>query len=181
MKKSVILVIAVIYIASIFIVGLLGIKMGLYNVTVYTEEIIYVPAGVLNVAKSDEIKKVYKKDGANGYYIENVYSKDSGYDFDVYIDEPFVKGKTFELKFQVRPDNVTKRGLEYAYDKSDKTIYKVDEETGEQIGNGFVTVTVNSDGNAVITFYDEGTFNITVKPADGANVKLTVRINVEIY
>ncbi|MBQ7164222.1 MAG: hypothetical protein IJU84_06345 [Clostridia bacterium] len=181
MKKSVILIIAIVYLGSVFIVGLLGIKMGLYNKTVYTEEIIYIPEGKLEATLSDDAREVYTQATRTGNAIREVrYKKRHENGFDVYIDAIYEEGITFELKFEVRPDNVTKHGFDYAYEK-DKT-YSIDPETGEKIGGGNVKFSVNGDGNAVITFAgmdkQAETFDVQVTPSDGANVQLIVRINV---
>ena len=179
MNKSVILIIAIVYLGSVFIVGLLGIRMGLYNKTVYTEEIIYLPNGKVDETLSNDSREVYRQ-SENGV-MEVRYKQRHENGFDVYITAPYENNLSFELKFEVRPDNVTKHGFDYAYDVN-KT-YRTDPETGEPIGNGNVKFTVNVDGNAVITFMDmdkaEETFDVRVTPSDGANVNLIVRINVK--
>ena len=178
MKKSVILIIVIVYLGSVFIVGLLGIKMGLYNKTVYTQEIIYIPNGKLDASLSDDTREVYRENG-NGV-MEVKYKQRHANGFDVYITSPYSNGLSFELKFEVRPDNVSKRGFDYAYD-ADKT-FIVDAVTGERIGGGNVKFAVNQDGNAVVTFAemagDESNFDVHVTPSDGANVELIVRINI---
>ncbi len=175
MKKSVILIIATVYLASVFIVGLLGIKMGIYNVVVYAQEIVYVPFGRLDEAASTEHDAVYVKDNVSGkgYLNERVYKtpeRKAQRECDVAIAEFFTEGLTFELKFQLRPDNVTKKNLEYQYDKNSVV--------SENPEKGFVEFSVNSDGNAVVAFKSNGTFILTVRPADGSNISLKVKISV---
>ena len=169
MKKSVILIIAVVYVASVFIVGLLGIKMGLYNRTVYVEEIVYKPVGALDKAKSNDDVDIYRKDPLTGagYSAERLFKtaeKKKAEGCDVRIEELYKEGISFELKFDVFPTNASKTNLEYSYDKSAEE-------------KGIINFEIR-DGNAFITFNRGGKLKVYVKPADGANLTYTVEINV---
>ena len=61
MKKSVILLIAIVYLASVMIVGLLGIEMRAWEEYVYVQKISYVTKSAINTEKSNENVTAYKR------------------------------------------------------------------------------------------------------------------------
>ena len=179
MKKSVILMIVIVYLASVLIVGLLGIEMFSLEEYVYVEKISYVAQGTLNEDKSTEDVKAYK----GRYTQEKVAITEkgkselgSGDAIDVYVAQ-FYQGEpiTFELRFEVTPDAAsivkekTRKEI-FNYYASGLTV----QETGEQVA----TLEKNDDGNAVITFVQGGTVNLLVQVNDLSTAKLYVRINV---
>lgn len=185
MKKSVILIIIIVYIASIMIVGLAGIRMKVYNQKIYVQSITYQPMGTLNEEKTTEEKKYYEI----GNLLEIVYtgSERAARGYDLYITDYIgATHVSYELKFRVSPDNVTDGRLEYLADSSD--FYTVNGERcldpnyvpkPEDVVSGFVILTKNEDGNAVLHFMAEGEFYFIVKPMDGSNKSYTVRILIQ--
>jgi DNA polymerase sigma len=89
MKKSVVLMIALIYILSIILVGFLGMKMKVYDQKVYVEEIVCLTEG---------------------------YQKMENTNYDGYIGRVYQEGLKIELKCQVKPDDASFRDLDYLYD-----------------------------------------------------------------
>lgn len=178
MKKSVILLIAIVYIASIFIVGLMGIQMKVYDKIVYVEEIKYVPLGQLNEEKSTAEKEYYEN---SRYQLERLTYGEDGKLKQIRIVQKYEEGISFELAFKVLPDNATiadgfnKQLFKYEWDASKK--YIENEETGES--SGTVIYSVNSDGNAVVKFMEEDEFKFTVKPDDGV-AKVSVEVVIVV-
>ncbi len=178
MKKSVILIIGIVYLASILIVGLMGIRMKFYNPTVYVSSIEYCPEGTLDESASNNARSVYR----NGTQMEVVMKEGSAEDYDVYIRDTFEEDITFELKFTVKPENATNDSLDYAFDTG--LLYEKTEITDPETGDvtyqekGIFIYEKNSDGNGVFTFKKPGNVLITVKAADGSNNTVVVSLNV---
>lgn len=180
MKKSVILSIVLVYLVSVFVVGLMGIQMKVYDKVKYVEEITYVPLGVLDESKGND-KEVYYK--GSRYLTEKLTYGENGKLSEVRIVQKYERDIAFELNFRVLPDDATitenfnKKLFRYEWDASKE--YKEDEE-GNHI-SGSVKYSVNSDGNAVVKFMvnKNEDFIFTVFPDDGKNnvsVKVVIRV-----
>ncbi len=194
MKKSVILIIAIVYLASVIIVGLMGLNMKVYNQVEYVTEIKYVPQGTLDEVKSTESVLSYKKTDKGGYTNEKVYltqEEKAKYNCDAAVSERLTVRSVFEIKFSVLPLTATKKDLSYSCDEKD--VYKVD---GEKITDhsfkaeeghveeGYIILTKNADGHAMITvkqtekFTGPKTFIIKVKALDGSNKEFNFKLTV---
>ena len=98
MKKSVILIIGIVYIVSIVIVGFFGGKMQVYNPTIYVEDISYTiqGEGVRRIELTPEAKL---EQGCDDYYIVP-FSGDS---------------TTIGIKCEVIPQNATNASVEFYF------------------------------------------------------------------
>lgn len=128
MKKSVIIAILIVYIASILAVGFFGIKMKVYDENVYVSSIECLSD---NYKAYDEIKK----DGICG-------------EIKVEFKE---KGMRIDLVCRCNPSNATNQDLEYRFDESNPVeFYKNSDYTGYFIINSgcdFVVTIVAQDGH----------------------------------
>ena len=122
MKKSVILMICVIYILAIVIVGFLGLAMKVYNQKVYVDEI-------------QCLNKEYKP---------NPEKKDNDGSVDGSINIKYVEGLVFNLTCIVKPDNATEKKLEYI-GEDDSDIYKIEIQS-----DGTANIIFKQDGVATI-------------------------------
>ncbi len=170
MKKSVILLILIVYVGSVFVVGLLGVKMNLGEQIKYVEKIEYIPQGTLDQTKSDDKKTLY----VDGERWEWIYAeKKNG--VDVAVSDKIVKNKntgkfesvSFELDFNALPDDAKTLTLEFSYDtaKEENGTIKVEKDVK---GFGFT-----------VTFYKNDTVTFTVRPTvqGDSDVKLTVTVS----
>lgn len=130
MKKSVILVIAVIYVLAIVVVGFIGIRMKIYNANVYVEKIECV---------SDNYRKCNEND--------DFYQK--GYDG--YISVIYEENLKVLIKCNIYPENASEKKLEYIYDKSSTTYTLTCNDDGtanvEFFKGGSATIIVKSTDN----------------------------------
>lgn len=112
MKKSIILLIFVIYVASIVIIGFFGVKLASYDPVIYVKQI-----EILN----DDLR--------------------TNADGDKYILHQFVEGElnVVTLFTKVWPENATKRNVTYSYSSNDKV--EIDK-IGNVIFSAPTTVTV---------------------------------------
>lgn len=98
MKKSVILLIFVIYVASIVIIGFFGVKIGSYNPTIYVSSI-------------EILNEELKINSNNEKYIVIYFEE-----FDDLNDNP----NYVQLQTKVWPENATYRNVDYIYSESEK-------------------------------------------------------------
>ena len=126
MKKSVIILIGVIYIMAVVVVSFFGLKIETFNETRYVESI---------VITNEDVK--YAADGSK-YVVINYLSGE---------DEL----TTYQLEWHVYPDDATRKTVDFLYDKT-KTMATVNE-FGTVIFNkkGSITVYITStDGSSKI-------------------------------
>ena len=120
MKKSVVVLIGIIYVASIALVSFFGLKAKIYNAKVYAERV-----QILNDCKiNDNGEKV----------IYHYLSK---------------HGNTLQLLWRVYPDNTTDQTVAFIYD-TQNTYVSVDNETGVVTftERGAITITIRAtDGS----------------------------------
>lgn len=129
MKKSVIVLIAIIYVASIFLVGFFGMKLTVYNPIVYITDIECTNEDV--VSNADGSKTIFLKYSNSGDVLEN----------------------SVILNYKVYPENSTLRGanaVEVIYDRETK-VATVDKLTITFLKKGVLTVQLKSlDGSEII-------------------------------
>lgn len=124
MRKSVIVIIGVIYVLAIFAVSFFGLKTQVYNEKIYISDI-----EILN----EDVKQT--KSGEN--YIVIDYDEDSPY---------------FIIQRKIHPDDATSKVVEYIYDTTNP--YATVDNTGVVtfLSAGAVTVYITAkDGSGVIT------------------------------
>ena len=98
MKKSVVLLISLVYIISIVVVGILGLQMRVYDEVIYVTDI-------------NCIIKNHEKDIKENVQYENV-----NYDYYCYI--PFEENLQLEIQSNVIPDNATNGHVDYSIEGS---------------------------------------------------------------
>lgn len=130
MKKSVVLVIAVIYVLAIVVVGFIGIRMKIYNAIVYVDKIECVSD---NYCKFKEDNEFYEK----GY--------------DGYISVLYEENLKVLIKCNIHPENASEKKIEYIYDKSSTTYTVTYNEDGtanvEFLKGGSATIIIKSTDN----------------------------------
>ena len=168
MKKSVILILAIVYLMSAFVVGLVGVDNPFWKEVVYVNQIIYSPQGRLNAEKTTKNYEWYDLDNNGREMVALTEDGKEQLSADVYIlyKVDFEKGDlVIRLPFNVQPTNSANKKLNYAVIDVDREI---------------VTYVVDDDGNLVLTFTDaHPTFFVDVTPQDGANVSLKVAILIK--
>ena len=168
MKKSVILILAIVYLMSAFVVGLVGVDNPFWKEVVYVNQIIYSPQGRLNTEKSTADFEWYDLDNNGRELVALTEDGRNRFKADVQIQYTvdFEKGDlVIRLPFNVQPTNAANKKLNYAVSGADREI---------------VTYVVDDDGNLVLTFTDaHPTFFVDVTPQDGANVSLKVAILIK--
>lgn len=128
MKKSVIIVIALIYIAAIALVSFLGLNPKIYNDITYVESI--------KVTSDREIKKIQ---GEDSIHFINEFKADGT--------------RTVQLYCEVKPDNATNSKVNYVLEK-DNTYATVDENgliTITESGTHIFPIFIVSDENTSIS------------------------------
>lgn len=187
MRKTVILLIIVIYLASILIVGITGINVKVPVVT-RVETIDYVPVG--EKSSSDEDKIVYKSTNSSGSTLtENVYYQKNATGSDIHLMMDLRgtgrKYYTFSVSFDAKPINADDKYLEFVY-SSDCNMRNTEtneavtdpEQTGENI-KGFVIFKRQGDTSAEITIVGLNALRITVRvlnKGNGAEVSKVVSL-----
>ena len=184
MKKALIAIISAIYVVAIIIVAFLGSRADIYNRTVYAEEIVLLNENIVNPDTGDVAIEVYKRpeeshidpdtgiddiEGINWNYGEK---KDQKRDYAIFVyDTNFLydtMGKTYALKTSVKPDDTTKKDLEYFIAGGDKVVS---------------TLSINNVGE--ISFSVEYTswvdVDVFVSTTDLSNVEIDILLKVNKY
>ena len=123
MKKSVVILIALIFIASVVTVSFFGLKFKTFN------EIVYVSSIEL---LGDELKT-----NAQGQKTVTIFPDENG-------------ERKYQIKYRVHPDNATDDGVIFAYDE-EKTFATVDENgvvTFKRGGRALIVQLIAKDGSA---------------------------------
>lgn len=152
MKKSVLIVIFVIYIASIFFIGLFGMKIELVQEKLYVSKI-----HITN--ETCEQYTVSYNENEDITYITFFYNPDYEGDW-----QDGNNPNTIILSYRVEPADATNKGVTYAYDKNP--------ETGE---NKYGEVDTTGLG-IFVRFKRAGTITVTLLPLDGSNVSAKVSV-----
>lgn len=130
MKKSVIILIALIYIVSVALVSFFGLKAKVFNPVIYTESVELLNEGL-------------KTNDEGGKYV---------------VVRPDENGeRKYQLLYRVHPDNATESGVIFSYDK-DLTYVSIDEDGVVTFtGKGVVVVEIiakdGSGAKAAITIF----------------------------
>ena len=153
MKKSVMIIIGIIYVASIVVINFFGMKVFVYNKTIDVEQIV-----CLN--KTDEEKGIVVSSFES-------YNGETGTAITIKFDKPANKnlmtGTMLQLDLRVLPDNATKKELSFTSTASDEEVEFFTDESGKQTG--------------LILFYNSTSiFEVFVKSTDNSNVTLRLKI-----
>lgn len=127
MKKSVIVLIGIIYIMAIVTVSFFGLKIGEFDSTTYVTCVEFTNRNIEKLKNGDKIIYVT--------YSENA---------------------TFQLEWEVTPDNATHKEVNLIYDNSTKV--------------GSV------DDNGLVTINSKGVLKITISSVDGSAKKDTLKL-----
>ncbi len=179
MKKSVILLIIIVYVASVLMVGLLGVKMNLGEQVKYVTQIEYLPDGELKT--ETEEKKTYVSGTKREIVYSSRYKVNDTEMYDVVIGDNIVydeanetfEAVTFEINFRTYPDDAKTKTLKFSFEE-DK-LYDKDKNP-----SGSISVEKDSKGDSLtVTFLknDSVTFKVTpTVQGGGADVSLYVKI-----
>lgn len=140
MKKSVLLLIMIIYIASIVVIGFFGVKIGSYNVTLYVQQI-----ELLNEFEYEQGVNPNAPDFNPDDHIKYIKFK-----FTPYEDESS-NPNYVQLMWKVLPENATYRGVTFVYGENSKASVN---EIGTVIFTGKTTLTIyitSTDGTNLRT------------------------------
>lgn len=173
MKKTVILIIGVIFVASVFMVGLLYPEIDNVVKQQYIKKIEYVlqPGSIVDEEwpSTDTIK--YYKNEALG--IKEIKCSETqtvgGASYDAYISGAYAKNFTLLLEFRVAAPESASILLDGIVGNEFK--YSIDNEAVAELVK-------TEDGLAKLTFKDSGTVYLTVTGNDGGGAKYILRLDI---
>ena len=132
MKKSTILLLVVVYIASFFIIGLLGHSIRSYEPVVEPEAIELIdPNNIVDVEK-------------------NVKNGDEVFDY-YFRYWSYKEGETLTIKAIVKPDNTSYPEVSFAKDAQNTDFAITTKEEDESLDNGYARFTLNVMPNPVVS------------------------------
>ena len=140
MKKSVITLILLVYIASLCIVGFFGSKIIVYDKNVPVEDIVCLTEGV-TYTKDNPNSTIRKKAEPSEHYPEGI---------EYYYETVYEEGLKIPLIFATKPDNASTGGVYYGMDEKSSYSYELADNGKTCIisinKNGYteITVTVES-------------------------------------
>ncbi len=133
MKKSVVLLISLVYIISVVIVGILGLQMRVYDEVIYVTDI-----NCIIKNHEDDIS-------------EDVQVGDITYDYYCYI--PYEVNLQLEIQSNVIPDNATKSHVDYSIEGSSSE----NVELTKYDDNNLAILTFLEGGAGALTIYVKST------------------------
>lgn len=182
MKKALIAIIAAIYVFAIIIVSFLGIRAEVYNRTIDVEEIVLLNDSITK-DNGEYAIRVYKRPdesliGEDGKAKGMPVTWNYGSEFDlkrdyaifVYDTNYLYKemGKTYELYTSVKPEDATKKDLDYVLSGGDKVL-----ETLSINNVGAISFSVNYTSVVDV--------DIFIKATDSSNVQIDVFMRINKY
>ena len=126
MKKSVVILILVIYLVSVALVSFFGLQYKTFDEVIYTESIEFLNDDIKTLEEDGSLYAVVRKDESTGLW-------------------------TYQIKYRVYPDNATNSEVEYIYDTQTPGV-TLDPETGVVTFDrkGALTVTIKpKDGTDI--------------------------------
>ena len=149
MKKSSIIAVGIIYLVSIIIVGFLGVRLKVYDPTIYVEKIVW---------------DYSEFENNNNYKIEipTEEEKRQGVDYDAklrYSQFGKIQNLVINIKCHVEPLNATTPKLEYYLNTNDNSKVKLEE---------------LEDNTANIIFNGKTSVYLNIKSTDGKDIKYTI-------
>lgn len=153
MKKSVMIIIGIIYVASIVVINFFGMKVFVYNKTIDVEQIV-----CLN--KTDEEKGIVVSTFES-------YNGETGTLITIKFDKPANKnnrtGTMLQLDLRVLPDNATKKELSFTSTASEEEVE-------------FFTIDYGKQTGLILFYKPTSIFEVFVKSTDNSNVTLRLKI-----
>ena len=152
MKKTTIIVLAIVYIVSFFLVGLLGQAVRAYDPVVYPEAIVLTePDGTATVK-------------------EDVKVDETVFDY-WYVVNPYKEGMVFTLKAEVKPENTSFKDVSFIKDESNTTFNLITHNDDSRVEKNYVAITLNEKPSPVTT----ARFFVSTQ-TPGTNIKLRVGV-----
>lgn len=135
MKKSTILLLALVYIVSFFVIGLLGHSIRNYNPEVYPESIEIIDPDNRTEMSKDTV------DPDTGELLYNYY----------FVYKNYKSGDSVRIKANIKPDNCTYPDIKFTKDESD-TSFKIDtHETNPNVEKNFALITLTDELETVLS------------------------------
>lgn len=155
MKKSVLIIIGIIYVAAIVAINFFGMKIFVYNKNIDVEQIV-----CLNKSEADKgivVSKYTSYDGKEGVAITITFDRPA--------NKNLMTGTMLQLDLRVLPDKATKKQLSFTSTDSENVEFFTDE-NGVQTG--------------LILFYNRtSVFDVLVRATDNSNVSLRLKIKAK--
>ena len=182
MRKSVILIILVIFVSSFFVVGFYGTQMKIYDTKVKVEAIVcqMVVDDVYDIDTAKTEKTAYKnlKD-SNGNDISYVFQR-------LFTLKDVDNGVSIVLKFGVDPPTATNKNIRYSVyqsgadeNSSSDSAETVEGSSSDRPSGKKFEFTDNHDGSATFLFKEPFEVDVLIVSSDNAsNAKMLVRIAV---
>lgn len=152
MKKSVLIIIGIIYVASIVAINFFGMKVFVYNKNVDVEQIICLNKS--DTEKGIVVSSYETYDGKKGVAITITFDRPA--------NKNLMTGTMLQLDLRVLPDNATKKQLSFTSTDTENVEFFKDEK-GQQTG--------------LILFYNRTSiFDVLVRSTDNSNVILRLKV-----
>lgn len=156
MKKSTIIILAIVYIVSFFLIGLLGQAVRAYDPVVYPQSIkLYEPDGITTLYENWEDEDHPGEILFDYYYVVNSYHE----------------GMSVTLKAEVKPDNTSFPNVSFVKDESNSLFNLRTSLDDSSIENNFAVITLNNEPDPVIT----AKFTVSTQ-TPGSQIKLKVGV-----
>lgn len=152
MKKSTVILIAIIYVASIVVISVLGLKGRIYNE-------IYPVTAIECLNQSDRNTEVIDDYQGTGLKLIKVPFTEEGT-----IESGVPEGTMVQFVYRVLPDNATNKRVKFEYNETLTRIKFVKDEKGNDLG--------------IALFSGTGIFYINIVATDGTQVYTTVVVQV---
>ncbi len=153
MKKSSVIAIGLIFLASIVLVGFFGIRLKIFDPVVYVEKIEW------NYSEFNDESKFRVTLYSEEEKLANNYEYDAELKYISYVP---IEDLTFNFKCYGTPLNAT----------NSKLTYKLN------INNSKIVLNVKDDNTADITFNMMTSVNLIAKSSDGRDVTYTIKIDI---
>lgn len=153
MKKSTILILLIVFVLSVVIVGIFGMKIMSYNVKVYIDQI--VPTQII---LNDDTVYTYYPDGNSNdtHQIRKVPNQENAY----YVRLEYFEGLSLIMDYEILPNDATNRKLKIAITYDSK---------GGVEGEGVTESNSATLESTKLTFTQMGAVAITFRSTDGSN------------
>lgn len=163
MKKSTILILLIVFVLSVVIVGIFGMKIMSYNVKVYIDEI--TPTQIILNDDNYTVYTYYPDGSDSKYQIRNVSTETQPNTYSVAVS--YYEGLTLIADYEVTPNDATNRNL--------KITVTYDSAVGN-LGDGVAESESVSLNKNTITFKQAADITVTFSSTDGSNVRMRLNI-----
>lgn len=155
MKKSVIMLISIVYIASIVVINFFGLKMSVYNV--------FVPVSQVECTNSEDLQRFPNIKVDSSYFDgKNTYDKQIRFKLSGAASKENPDKLT--ITHRVYPDNASQKEVRYVYSQSSSNFQFHKDENGRETG--------------MILIYGKCLINLIIVSADGRGAQTNIMISV---